>query len=45
VAKRSTIWRLTVSTSNDSSRGFGKAVDENPASIIQDILNVFADGW
>jgi hypothetical protein len=45
VAKRPSIWRHTVSTSDDSSGGFGKAVDENPAPIIQDILDVFADGW
>lgn len=43
--KRPTIWGLTVSTSNDSSRRFGEAVDEDPASIIRGILNIFANGW
>ena len=45
MAKRPTIWRLTVSTYDDSSGGFRKAVDENPAPIVQDILNVFTNGW
>jgi len=45
VAKGTTSWLLTVSTSDDSSSGFVKAVNENSASIIYSILYVFANGW
>jgi hypothetical protein len=43
--EKGTSWLLTVSTSDDSSSGFGKAVNENSASIIYGILDVFANGW
>jgi hypothetical protein len=43
VAKGTRWWWLTVSANNDSSGGFSKAVEENSTSIVQDILNIFAD--
>jgi hypothetical protein len=43
VAKGTIRWRLTVSADNDSSGGFSKAMEENSTSIVQDILNIFAD--